>query len=100
VRQRLRPHRGKINLSSAKGSYHMKTLSLAALALAALMFAAPVNGNAGPLRMDGLQQDSLVQTVASKKKKKKYMKKKKKKKYVKKGKKKYAKKVMKKKKYK
>jgi hypothetical protein len=98
VRQRLRPHRGKINLSSAKGNNHMKTLSLAALALAALMFAAPVNGHAGPLKMDGLHQDSLVQTVASKKKKKKYVKKKKKKKYAKKGKKKYAKKVMKKKK--
>ncbi len=72
----------------------MKTLSLAALALAALVFAVPANTQAGALKLDGLHQDSLVQTVAGMKKKKKYTKKKKKKKYAKKPakKKKYAKK--------
>jgi hypothetical protein len=63
-----------------------RTLSLAALALAALLFAVPTNTQAGPLKLDGLQQDSLVQTVAgAKKKKKKVVKKKKKKKYAKKA---------------
>jgi hypothetical protein len=63
----------------------MKTLSLAALALAALLIAVPANTQAGALKLDGLHQDSLVQTVAGKKKKKKkYAKKKKKKKYAKK----------------
>jgi hypothetical protein len=70
----------------------MKTLSLAILALAALLFAVPANA-AGAMKLDGVHQDSLVQTVAGTKKKKKSMKKKKKKKSAKKpSKKKYAKK--------
>ena len=49
----------------------MKTgLSLAALAVAALLLAAPASTQALP-KLDGLHQDSLVQTVAAKKKKKK-----------------------------
>ena len=69
----------------------MKTgLSLAALAVAALLLAAPASTQALP-KLDGLHQDSLVQTVAAKKKKKKkVMKKKKKKKYAKKPRKKKA----------
>jgi hypothetical protein len=75
------------NLSSAKGNDCMKrALTLAALALAALLFAVPANTQASPLKLDGLHQDSLVQTVAgTKKKKKKVVKKKKKKKYAKKA---------------
>jgi hypothetical protein len=62
----------------------MKTgLSLAALAVAALLLAAPASTQALP-KLDGLHQDSLVQTVAAKKKKKKVVKKKKKKKHAKK----------------
>lgn len=58
----------------------MKTsLSLAALALAGLLFAAP-GAQAGALKLDGLHQDSLVETAAAKKKK--AIKKKKKKKYA------------------
>ena len=57
----------------------MKTgLSLAALAVAALLLATPASTQALP-KLDGLHQDSLVQTVAAKKKKKKVVKKKKKK---------------------
>jgi hypothetical protein len=68
----------------------MKTgLSLAALAVAALLLAAPASTQALP-KLDGLHQDSLVQTVAAKKKKKKVVKKKKKKKYAKKPRKKKA----------
>ena len=59
------------------------TLSLAALAVAALLLAAPASTQAMP-KLDGLHQDSLVQTAAAAKKKKKAMKKKKKKKYAKK----------------
>jgi hypothetical protein len=82
---------GKVcNRSSAKGNTHMKTgLSLAALAVAALLLAAPASTQALP-KLDGLHQDSLVQTVAAKKKKKKVVKKKKKKKYAKKPRKKKA----------
>ena len=44
----------------------MKTgLSLAALAVAALLLAAPASTQALP-KLDGLHQDSLVQTVAAK----------------------------------
>ena len=64
-----------------------------ALLAGALLFAVPVNSQAASFKLDGLHQDSLVQTVAGKKKMKK--KKKKKKKAVKRKKKK--KKVMKKK---
>lgn len=61
------------------------TLSLAALVLAALLLAMPTGTQAGPVKLDGLHQDSLVQDVsARKKKKKKIYKKKKKKKYAKK----------------
>jgi hypothetical protein len=68
----------------------MKTgLSLAALAVAALLLAAPASTQALP-KLDGLHQDSLVQTVAAKKKKKKVVKKKKKKKHAKKPRKKKA----------
>ncbi len=68
----------------------MKTgLSLAALAVAALLLAAPASTQALP-KLDGLHQDLLVQTVAAKKKKKKVVKKKKKKKYAKKPRKKKA----------
>ena len=69
----------------------MKTgLSLAALAVAALLLATPASTQALP-KLDGLHQDSLVQTVAAKKKKKKkVVKKKKKKKYAKKPRKKKA----------
>lgn len=72
------------------------TLSLAALALAALLLAMPTGTQAGPMKLDGLHQDSLVQPAHAmkKKKKKKVYKKKKKKKYAKKPRK---KKVMKKK---
>jgi hypothetical protein len=56
------------------------TLSLAALALAGLLFAAP-GAQAGALKLDGLHQDSLVETAAMAKKKK-AIKKKKKKKYA------------------
>ena len=56
------------------------TLSLAALALAGLLFAAP-GAQAGALKLDGLQQGSLVETAAMAKKKK-AIKKKKKKKYA------------------
>ena len=45
------------------------TLSLAALAVAALLLAAPASTQAMP-KLDGLHQDSLVQTAAAKKKKK------------------------------
>ena len=55
------------------------TLSLAALAVAALLLAAPTSTQAAALKLDGLHQDSLVQTVSSKKKKKKAIKKKKRK---------------------
>ncbi len=66
------------------------TLSLAALALAGLLLVAP-GAQAGALKLDGLHQDSLVETAAmSKKKKKKIIKKKKKKKYAMKKKKKKA----------
>ena len=58
------------------------TLSLAALVVAAILLAAPAGTQAMP-KLDGLHQDSLVQTAAAKKKKK-AMKKKKKKKYAKK----------------
>ena len=65
------------------------TLSLAALAVAALLLAAPTSTQAATPKLDGLQQESLVQTVSgTKKKKKKAIKKKKKKKYAKKTKKK------------
>jgi len=67
------------------------TLSLAALAVAALLLAAPTSTKAATPKLDGLQQESLVQTVSgTKKKKKKAIKKKKKKKYAKKTKKKRA----------
>ena len=56
------------------------TLSLAALALAGLLLAAP-GAQAGALKLDGLQQGSLVETAAAAKKKK-AIKKKKKKKYA------------------
>jgi hypothetical protein len=81
---------GKSNSQTAKGSNSMKiTLSLAAMALAALLLATPTSTQASALKLDGLHQDSLVQTAAAaKKKKKKVMKKKKKKKYAKKAKKK------------
>ena len=59
------------------------TLSLAAMAVAALLLAAPASTQAIP-KLDGLHQDPLVQTAAATKKKKKAMKKKKKKKYAKK----------------
>lgn len=67
------------------------TLSLAALALAGLLLVAP-GAQAGALKLDGLHQDSLVETAAmsKKKKKKKVIKKKKKKKYAMKKKKKKA----------
>ena len=55
------------------------TLSLAALALAGLLLAAP-GAQAGALKLDGVHQDSLVQTAAMTKKKKKMVVKKKKKK--------------------
>ena len=71
------------------------TLSLAALAVAALLLAAPTSTQAMP-KLDGLHQDSLVQEVAAKKKKKKVVKKKKKKKYAKKPRKKKKKSVKKK----
>jgi len=65
------------------------TLSLAALAVAALLLTAPTSTQAATPKLDGLHQDSLVQTAsATKKKKKKAIKKKKKKKYAKKTKKK------------
>jgi hypothetical protein len=57
------------------------TLSLAALALAGLLLVAP-GAQAGALKLDGLHQDSLVETAAMTKKKKKAIKKKKKKKYA------------------
>jgi hypothetical protein len=58
------------------------TLSLAALALAGLLLAAP-GAQAGALKLDGLHQGSPVETVAmTKKKKKKAIKKKSKKKYA------------------
>jgi hypothetical protein len=93
---------GEEQLQNCKGSNSMKiTLSLAAMALAALLLATPTSTQASALKLDGLHQDSLVQTAAAaKKKKKKVMKKKKKKKYAKKAKKKKAmkkKRVMKKK---
>ena len=56
------------------------TLSLAALALAGLLLVAP-GAQAGALKLDGLHQDSLVETAAMAKKKK-AIKKKKKKKYA------------------
>lgn len=73
----------------------MKTaLSFAALALAAVMFAGPANA----FKLDGLHQQSPVETVAQTMKKKKAVKKPvKKKKFVKKGKKKVMKKPAKKK---
>lgn len=66
------------------------TLSLAAMALAAAFLAMPVN--AGALKLDGLTQDSPVQTIAVTKKKKKLLKKRHKKVAKKGSKKKYAKK--------
>ena len=67
------------------------TLSLAALAIVALLLAVPVNSQAASLKLDGVhQEDSLVQAAHAKKKKAK--KKKKKKKAMKKKKKKKAKK--------
>jgi hypothetical protein len=54
------------------------TLSLGALALAALLLAVPTSSQAGALKLNGLHQDSLVQTVVAKKKKKKVVAKKRK----------------------
>jgi hypothetical protein len=71
----------------SEGGIHMRktTLSLAALAVAGLLLAAPAATQAMP-KLDGLHQDSLVQSAAAaKKKKKKVIKKKKKKKYAKKS---------------
>src|SRR5262245_27683500 len=68
-----------------EGGNRMKktTLSLAALAIAGLLLAAPAATQALP-KLDGVHQQSLVQAAAAAKKKKKAMKKKKKKKYAKK----------------
>lgn len=78
-----RPHWGRVQPQQRKRNIYMKTtLSLAAVALAALLLAAPTSTQAGALKLDGLHQDSLVQTAAMKKKKKKVIKKKKKKKYA------------------
>jgi hypothetical protein len=72
---------GAIRQHWKKGSVLMKlTLSLAALALAGLLLAAPA-AQAGALKLDGLHQGSLVETAAMAKKKK-ATKKKKKKKYA------------------
>src|SRR5688572_6484794 len=81
-----RSHRGRCATAQQceRKANHMKTtLSLAALAVAALLLAAPTSTQAMP-KLDGLHQDSLVQAAAAKKKKKKVVKKKKKKKYAKK----------------
>jgi hypothetical protein len=83
-RQRCARTGEECNRTCAKGKLYMKTsLSLAALALAGLLLAAP-GAQAGALKLDGLHQDSLVQPTAmtKKKKKKKVVMKKKKKKVV------------------
>lgn len=49
----------------------MKTyLSIAALAVAAALLLTPATSQASQLKLDGLHQDSLIQDVAAKKKKK------------------------------
>ncbi len=59
------------------------TLSLAALALAAALFALPTAPQAGAMKLDGLHQASPVHAIATTKKKKKVAKRKSKKHYAK-----------------